>query len=562
MADFSNLKEQIIAAIRANGVGAITGPLLQEQLLAMIDAMEIETYGGLIDSETVAPSDITRSHVFIAVQPGVYDEFALTVEEGDIWLVARPADITGWSMTNLAAGLKSMIAELQEGKQNNLLPGDGININDDIVSVKLKDGGGLVVDGTGEMSLSDDIPTAQDVVDYIDGEKGAESGIAGLDENGKVPADELPDDLVGFAEEGFDPTEINDEYKRLLAVLYQSIDDVQATLNRAEGINAESQRVADSTRSAGQYALNAKDTALEAAAAASRAAANTQSVISEAEEATEAAQAAAIESSSAAAAANSSAQTAETAAANADSKSVIAENAATNADNKATLAENAASNCDEKAAYAQEQGDYSKEQGDYAKQEGDYAADLVSKGIVLEETLEPTDQELQDEYERLLRVTYQGIEDMQQATEATKEATVEAATQATRAEAAASSAEGVISDAQTAATAASNAANSATEASRNAQQKAEIASQAAQSANQAAATTQQAVTDAQTATAASVTQTAAAQSATEAANDAAYAAIHAMDDAKGIYPTLAARLDAIDERTIVFVEDASGTFDF
>ena len=32
MADYTNLKQQIAAAIRANGEGAITGPLLQEQL--------------------------------------------------------------------------------------------------------------------------------------------------------------------------------------------------------------------------------------------------------------------------------------------------------------------------------------------------------------------------------------------------------------------------------------------------------------------------------------------------------------------------------------------------
>ena len=38
MADYTNLEQQIAAAIRANGEGAITGPLLQEQLLDIVDA--------------------------------------------------------------------------------------------------------------------------------------------------------------------------------------------------------------------------------------------------------------------------------------------------------------------------------------------------------------------------------------------------------------------------------------------------------------------------------------------------------------------------------------------
>ena len=106
MADFTNLKQQIAAAIRANGEGAITGPLLQEQLLDIVDAMEVDTWGGLITEDTVPPTDTNKPHVLLAVTEGYYEAFDLTVEEGDIWLVARMADEVEWTKTNLAEALQ------------------------------------------------------------------------------------------------------------------------------------------------------------------------------------------------------------------------------------------------------------------------------------------------------------------------------------------------------------------------------------------------------------------------------------------------------------------------
>ena len=92
MADFTALKQSIAAAIRANGEGAITGPVLQDQLLDMVDAMEVDTWGGLITEDTVPPTDTDKPHVLLAVTEGYYEAFDLTVEDGDIWLVARMAD--------------------------------------------------------------------------------------------------------------------------------------------------------------------------------------------------------------------------------------------------------------------------------------------------------------------------------------------------------------------------------------------------------------------------------------------------------------------------------------
>lgn len=157
----------------------------------------------------------------------------------------------------------------------------------------------------------------------------------------------------------------------------------------------------------------------------------------------------------------------------------LANQKATLADQKAALAEEKATLADQKAGYADTQGDYAKAQGDYAKEQGDYAkakGDLAAQkagwateqgdyaavqaqyakdqgdyakeeidgakgdfdslndrfeatedaAITLDETTDPADAEYQDEYQRVLRVLYQAIDDSseikREATIATEEA--------------------------------------------------------------------------------------------------------------------------------------------
>lgn len=104
----------------------------------------------------------------------------------------------------------------------------------------------------------------------------------------------------------------------------------------------------------------------------------------------------------------------------------------------------AAAYANAQAAYAQLQGDYAKNQIDGAK--GNYDSlnarfnhvDEVS--ITLEETSDTLDQQLEDEYERVLALAYQMITDMQTATAATQTATTNANTAASTANAAATAA--------------------------------------------------------------------------------------------------------------------------
>ena len=136
------------------------------------------------------------------------------------------------------------------------------------------------------------------------------------------------------------------------------------------------------------------------------------------------ARAAAGTAENAAAGANAAAEGATNAAELATEKAGLADDAATLANQKAELA-------DTKAGYATEQGDYAKEQGNYAQSQidgakGDFESldarfqHVDETAMYFEETGLSADPDLIDEYDRVLRVAYQMLTDMQSATEDTK----------------------------------------------------------------------------------------------------------------------------------------------
>jgi len=393
MADYTNLKQQIAAAIRANGEGAITGPLLQEQLLDIVDAMEVDTWGGLITDDTVPPTDIDKPHVFLAVTEGTYEAFDLTVEEGDVWLVYRDAgdveevvdpeteevtEVPTWTKVNLTADLKDRIEALEEGTQAALTPGDGIDI-DEQGNISVKTGNGLMVNDEGEIEVevSDEPQTyptlpvsGKGVTDYIDNEKGLT--IAELDDNGKVKSEQLPNDVAYFVEGSIDPDDpaYHDEYERVLAKMYQDLDNWDAMSHAARQATQRANQAAENAEGKGNQALasseraqyyatraenmanqaeTARNNANTSAANADRAAGSVATVIEEANEAI--------------ALANSAAEAASSAANEAQSAKTAANSAATAANTAATNAEN-------KGNYAKDQGDAAKAIVDGSK--GDY----------------------------------------------------------------------------------------------------------------------------------------------------------------------------------------------
>ena len=387
MADYTNLKQQIAAAIRANGEGAITGPLLQEQLLDIVDAMGVDTWGGLITDDTVPPTDINKPHVFLAITEGIYEAFDLTVEEGDVWLVYRDAgdveevvdpetdevtEVPTWTKVNLTADLKGRIEALEEGTQTSLTPGNGIAI-DGQGNISTKIGNGLSFDNEGNMEVdTDTIATNASVETYVGDLIDEANGIAGLDANGKIKEDELPNDVAYFAEESIDPDdpEYHDEYERVLAKMYQDLGNWDAMSNQVRQATQRANQAAENAEGKGNQALTsseraqyyatraenmanqaeaAKNNANASAANADRAAGSVATVIEEA--------------NGAISLANSAAEAASTAATEAQSAKVAANTAAGAASTAATNAEN--------------KGDYAKNQGDAAKaivdgSKGDY----------------------------------------------------------------------------------------------------------------------------------------------------------------------------------------------
>ena len=230
----------------------------------------------------------------------------------------------------------------------------------------------------------------------------------------------------GFTlEETTDPTdpEYQDEYQRVLAVLYQAINDVREALS--EMFNALRASTA-ATAAAAEASSAANQKAGEAGAASDDAEAAATLANQKAAVARDAAEAAAAAASRAQAAADAVIGAAEAAAAAA----AAAQDAAAAAAEKAALADEKASDAAEQGAYAKEQGDYAKEQIEGAK--GAFESldarfnNTEEHAVTLDETTDPTDSEYQDEYQRILAVLYQAIDDVIAAEQLAKDATVDA----------------------------------------------------------------------------------------------------------------------------------------
>lgn len=360
MADFTALKQSIAAAIRANGEGAITGPVLQDQLLDMVDAMEVDTFGGLLTADTVPPTDTTVPHVFIGYGEFTNEAFQIGVQRGEVWIVCRMADEDEWTKVNLTSNLLNRIQALEEGTQTKLTEGDGISIEDNTISTKI--GSGLAYDNDGNMVVdTDTIATKQGVEDYVSGQKNEPNGIAGLDGNGKVGDEQLPNDVTYF-EEGVDPTdpEYQDEYQRILAKMYQDLDNWDAMSHAARQSTQRANQAAENAEAKGNKAKTQGDSAEyfaqraeNMANAAERAAQDANDAAANADRATQDVAAEIAEARRATSRANTAADNAET---------VLREVPGVVQD-----ARTATQNANTAASDAQNKGTYAKNQGDAAK---------------------------------------------------------------------------------------------------------------------------------------------------------------------------------------------------
>lgn len=111
MSKYSTLKAEIIASIKRNGAQAITGDLLQEKLLSMIDSLgEHYQFGGLASpSAEFTPGD--EPVVFVAATPGTYTNFGgLVVADGEVALLVWSG--SAWSKQTTDIATRTEVSQL------------------------------------------------------------------------------------------------------------------------------------------------------------------------------------------------------------------------------------------------------------------------------------------------------------------------------------------------------------------------------------------------------------------------------------------------------------------
>ena len=395
MADFTALKQSIAAAIRANGEGAITGPVLQDQLLDMVDAMEVDTFGGFLTADTVPPTDTTVPHVFIGYGEFTNEAFQIGVQRGEVWIVCRMADEEEWTKVNLTSNLLNRVQALEEGTQTKLTDGDGIDIDAE-GNISTKIGTGLKYDNEGNMEVdTDTVATNASVEEYVSGQKNAANGIAGLDGDAKVDSKQLPNDVAYFAEESIDPDDpaYHDEYERVLAKMYQDLDNWDAMSSQIRQATTRANTAAGNAEANGNQALTSSERAEYFATRAENMANAAEVAKNNANASAANADRAAENVSTAIAAANQSAARANTAADAASTAATEAQSAKVAANTAAGAAATAATNAQNKGNYAKNQGDAAKEIVDGSK--GDYPS-LNDRLNAIENGKQDTIEDLND----------------------------------------------------------------------------------------------------------------------------------------------------------------------
>lgn len=353
---FDNLKNSIAAVIKNNGANEIDGQVLQERLLAMVDAMELSDFEGVATPETEPVTDATSDHYYVAVEEGVYENFdSYVVTRGDVVLLVKKSGESEWSKLNLTAGVKEMVSELDNNKQDQLEAGDGIALNGNTIGVKTAEGLEVKEDGSVAVERTYVEGVAGDVIEA----QKSEGAIVSPGEDGKIDTNLLPNGIVLHEEEALDPSKLVDEIDRLLAEAYQGIADLKTAKKLAERSAQQLRELMDQSRVATERANNAAKSANEGADAVNGAIAQLNDAVNRAnQQLTEAA--------AKIGAINRAVQ---------DCVEITTQCARNSeaAYNNAVYAKAQGDYALEQGGYAKLQGDYADTQGDYAKEQGDYA---------------------------------------------------------------------------------------------------------------------------------------------------------------------------------------------
>lgn len=398
------------SVITENGVGAITGPLLQDVLREIIDTSEylVQTSSGSADGRALAAEGwAVGTQRGVPVQEGspYYENNSLywaTVvgniahDLGDVVREAQAATGSAEAAATRASGAAD--DAVAAAGQATSAAGDAASAAGDATAAA----------GTANIAAENADTKAAYAKEQGDYAKGEIDGAKGDYPTLNARFNHVDEISMYFEEVGpsADP-DLIDEYDRVLRLAYQCISDMQGATSVAESAAGDANSAAQAARANADYA---ESVARQANQVAQRAAANA-----------DLAGQAALDATSAASEAGQRAHQAEVAAGEATAAAGDATSAASAATGAAGTANTAAGNADTKAAYAKEQGDYAKGEIDGAR--GDYPTlnarfnhvDEIS--MYFEEVGPSADPGLVDEYDRVLRVAYQMISDMQEATD-------------------------------------------------------------------------------------------------------------------------------------------------
>ncbi len=417
---FDDWKSYMQTVVKENGVGAITGPLLQTVLGELSDTAEwlVSTSGSSADARALAAEGWA-----VGTQRGV------PVTEGSPYYQNNSLY---WAevVNGIAGSLSDVVREARAAAGTAESAAAGANAAAEGATSAAESASSAAVDAQGAANAANNAAAAATTA-----KEGAESAASaataagdyarGEIDGAKGDYDSLADRFqhvdetaMYWQETGLsaDP-DLIDEYDRVLRLAYQCITDMQGATATTERATTDATTAAQAARANADYA---EQVARQAQTVVNQAGA----VIDEGGQVINDARTAAVE-------ANQYASQARQAATLANEKSAEAAASASLADEKSAEAAAAASLATEKAAYAEQKGNYAQSQIDGAKGEYDSLAarfqHVDETAMYWQETGLSSDPDLEDEYRRVLRVAYQMLTDMQAATEDTKAKTALAA---------------------------------------------------------------------------------------------------------------------------------------
>ena len=211
MANYDILKTSVSDVIKTNGKKEITGALLQQTLMAMINSLGSGYQFAGVATPATNPGTPDAKVFYIANGKGSYTHFGeLEVTEDDVVVlywdtlwhkvstgISREEKLTNLgkeiatkqnALTDTDGGYGQRVAELEKGKQDTLTPGNGISIEGGVISSSVAEvvdsivNAGYVFAGVATPATDPGTPEAK--VFYIANGKGTYANFGGLEVTG------------------------------------------------------------------------------------------------------------------------------------------------------------------------------------------------------------------------------------------------------------------------------------------------------------------------------------------------------------------------------------------